>query len=139
MTISNNTGKFVHLSRYLHIEAFHSLSTSEIEVVENAEKLVQVNRGKDYNVACISENKESISFLYYPGFFDQPFPQLNTSWRVKLSGTQRVRKRSRLMEWSPLVGIPSVHRITSLFNSGISAGSICCVLVPCNIQSAVSP
>ncbi len=88
MTASNNTGKFVHLSRYLHTEAFYSLSTSKIEVVENAEKLAQVNRGEDYNVARISENKESISFLYYPGFFDLPFPQLNTSWRVELSGVQ---------------------------------------------------
>ena len=88
MTVSNNIGKFVHLSRYLHIDAFHLLNTSEIEVIENAEKLAQVNRGKDYNVARISENKESISFLYYPGFFDLPFPQLNTSWRVELSGVQ---------------------------------------------------
>ena len=94
MTASNNTGKFVHLSRYLHIDAFNSLSTSEIEVVEIAEKLAQVYRGKDYNVVRLSENKESISFLYYPGFFDKPFPQLNTSWRVELTGTQQVRKRS---------------------------------------------
>src|SRR5690606_40954193 len=94
MTASNNTGKFVHLSRYLHIEAFHSLNTSEIEVLENAEKLAQVSRGEDYNVVRISENKESISFLYYPGFFNQPFPQLNTSWPVELTQTQQVRKRS---------------------------------------------
>lgn len=106
MTASNNTGKFVHLSRYLHTDAFYSLSTSEIEVVENAEKLAQVSRGEDYNVVRISENKESISFLYYPGFFDQPFPQLNTSWRVELSGAQQVRKRSYADSLNP----PILHR-----------------------------
>jgi len=106
MTASSNTGKFVHFSRYLHIEAFHSLNTSEIEVIENAEKLAQVSRGEDYNVARISENKESISFLYYPGFFNQPFPQLNTSWRVELTGTQQVRKRSYADSLNP----PILHR-----------------------------
>lgn len=106
MTASSNTGKFVHFSRYLHIEAFHSLNTSEIEVIENAEKLAQVSKGEDYNVVRISENKESISFLYYPNFFDQPFPILNTSWRVELTGTQQVRKRSYTDSLNP----PILHR-----------------------------
>lgn len=106
MTASNNTGKFVHSSRYLHIDAFHSLNTSEIEVIENAEKLAQVSRGEDCNVVRLSGNKESISFLNYPAFFDQPFPQLNTSWRVELTGAQQVRKRSYADSLNP----PILHR-----------------------------
>lgn len=106
MAALDNVGKSVHLSRYLHIESFHLLNTSEIEIIENAEKLAQINKSQDYNVVRISENKDSISFLYYPSFFDQPFPQLNTSWRVELTGTQQVRKRSYADSLNP----PILHR-----------------------------
>lgn len=106
MIASDNLGKYVHSSRYLHIEAFYLLSTTEAELIECAEKLAQVDRGFDYNVVKISENKESISFLYYPDFFNQPFPKLNTSWRVELTGTQQVRKRSYAGSLNP----PILHR-----------------------------
>lgn len=78
--VSDNIGKFVHSFRYLHIEAFNSLNLTDFELIADAENLAQVNRNVDYNVVKISENKESISFLYYPDFFNQPFPKLNTSW-----------------------------------------------------------
>lgn len=103
---SNNIGKFVHSSRYLHIEAFNSLSLMDLELIADAEKLAQVTKGIDYNVVRISENKESVSFLHYPDFFDQPFPKLNTSWRVELTGTQQVRKRSYADSLNP----PILHR-----------------------------
>jgi len=104
--VSDNIGKFVYLSRYLHIEAFNSLSLSDLEFIADAEKLAQVNRSVDYNVVKISENKESISFLYYSDFFNQPFPKLNTSWRVELTGAQQVRKRSYTDSLNP----PILHR-----------------------------
>lgn len=106
MIASDNLGKYVYSSRYLHIEAFYLLSTTEAELIECAEKLAQVDRGVDYNVVRISKNKESISFLYYPDFFDQPFPKLNTSWRVELTGTQQVRKRFYTDSLNP----PILHR-----------------------------
>ncbi len=104
--VSDNIGKFVYLSRYLHIEAFNSLSLADLELIADAEKLAQVNRSADYNVVKISENKESISFLYYPDFFNQPFPKLNTSWRAELTGTRQVRKRSYADSFNP----PILHR-----------------------------
>jgi len=103
---SDNIGKFVHTSRYLHTEAFNSLSLTDLELIADAEMLAQVNRSVDYNVVKISENKESISFLYYPDFFNQPFPKLNTSWRVELTGAQQVRKRSYTNSLNP----PILHR-----------------------------
>ncbi|MXS79125.1 DNA phosphorothioation-associated putative methyltransferase [Nitrosomonas sp. JL21] len=106
MLVSDSTGKFVHSSRYLHIEAFGSLSLTDLELIADAEKLAQVNRNVDYNVVKISENKEFISFLYYPDFFNQPFPKLNTSWRAELTGTRQVRKRSYADSFNP----PILHR-----------------------------
>ena len=102
----NNAGKFVHSSRYLHIEAFYLLSSAELGTIEHAENLAQLSKDVDYNVVRISENKESISFLHYPGFFDQPFPILNASWRIELTGTQQVRKRFYTDSLNP----PILHR-----------------------------
>lgn len=104
--VSDNTGKFVHSSRYLHIEAFDSLSLTDLELIANAEKLAQVTKGINYNVVRISENKESISLLHYPGFFDQPFPKLNASWRVELHGAGRIHNRSYADSLNP----PILHR-----------------------------
>ncbi len=104
--VSDNTGKFVHSSRYLHIEAFDSLSLTDLELIADAEKLAQVTKGINYNVVRISENKESISFLHYPGFFDQPFPKLNASWRVELHGSGRIHNRSYADSLNP----PILHR-----------------------------
>ena len=106
MAESNSTGKFVHSSRYLHIEAFNSLSITDLELIAEAEKLAQVTKGVNYNVVRISENKESISFLHYPGFFDQPFPRLNASWRVELHGSGRIHNRSYTDSLNP----PILHR-----------------------------
>jgi DNA phosphorothioation-associated putative methyltransferase len=104
--VSDNTGKFVHSSRYLHIEAFDLLSLTDLELIADAEKLAQVTKGLNYNVVRISENKESISFLHYPGFFDQPFPKLNASWRVELHGSERIHNRSYADSLNP----PILHR-----------------------------
>ncbi|MEI2768385.1 MAG: DNA phosphorothioation-associated putative methyltransferase [Nitrosomonas sp.] len=104
--VSDNIGKFVHSSRYLHIEAFDSLSLTDLELIADAEKLAQVTKGINYNVVRISENKESISFLHYPGFFDQPFPKLNASWRVELHGSGRIHNRSYIDSLNP----PILHR-----------------------------
>lgn len=104
--VSDKIGKFVHSSRYLHIEAFNSLSLRDLELIADAEKLAQVTKGVNYNVVRISENKESISFLHYPGFFDQPFPKLNASWRVVLDGVAQIHHRSYVDSLNP----PILHR-----------------------------
>lgn len=104
--VSDNIGKFVHSSRYLHIEAFNSLSLTDLELIADAEKLAQVTKGVNYNVVRISENKESISFLHYPDFFDQPFPKLGASWRVELTGAGQVHNRSYADSLNP----PILHR-----------------------------
>ncbi len=106
MTASDKLGKYVRSSRYLHIEALDLLNSSDQEIIESTEKLAQVTKDVDYNVIRISQNKESISFLHYPGFFDQPFPKLNSSWRVELTGTQQVCKRSYVDSLNP----PILHR-----------------------------
>lgn len=104
--VSDNTGKFVHSSRYLHIEGLDLLSLKDLELIADAEKLAQVTKGLNYNVIRISKNKESISFLHYPGFFDQPFPKLNASWRVELHGSGRIHSRSYADSLNP----PILHR-----------------------------
>lgn len=43
--VLDNIGKFVHSSRYLHIEAFDSLSLTDLEFIADAEKLAQVTKG----------------------------------------------------------------------------------------------
>ncbi len=114
---ANCTGKFVQSSRYLHIEAINLLSESELELVSCAENLAEVTRGTDYNVIRISVDLASVSFLYYPGFFEKPFPELVTSWRIELNASNQVRKRSYTDSLNPHI----LHRKELLLPAGHEA------------------
>jgi DNA phosphorothioation-associated putative methyltransferase len=100
------TGKTVYSSRYLHIEMFHLLNETDLETITLAEGLAKISRGVDYNVVRIATDKNSISFLHYPSFFEQPFPELIASWRVELAGAQSIRNRSYADSLNP----PILHR-----------------------------
>jgi len=99
-------GKVVQSSRYLHIEAIELLDKAEAEVIEHAERLAQITRGTDYNVVRLSADLASVSFLRYPGFFEEPFPELDASWRIELNGPQQVRNRTYAESLNP----PILHR-----------------------------
>ncbi|WP_238985404.1 DNA phosphorothioation-associated putative methyltransferase [Nitrosococcus halophilus] len=50
-----------------------------------AERLAGVCRSDHYNVVRYELGTSCISLLYYPNFFEEPFPALRESWRVDLA------------------------------------------------------
>jgi len=110
-------GKIVHSSRYFHIEAIELLGKTETGVVEHAERLANLKRGVDFNVVRLSTDLSSVSFLHYPTFFEVPFPELEASWRIELSGTQLVRNRNYTDSLNP----PILHRKELLLPEGHEA------------------
>ena len=103
---STTAGKFVHSSRYLHIESVHLLTEVELELIIRAENLALIKRGNDYNVIRISSDLTSVSLLHYPDFFERAFPELFSSWRIEFNGSDQVRSRTYAGSLNP----PILHR-----------------------------
>ena len=103
---STTAGKFVHSSRYLHIESVNLLTEVELELIIRAENLALIKRGNDYNVIRISSDLTSVSLLHYPDFFERAFPELFSSWRIEFNGSDQVRSRTYAGSLNP----PILHR-----------------------------
>ena len=98
-------GKKVLNNVYWHT----SLTTAQDAVVQQhiaeAERLAGLQSGTDYNVVKYDSKSTALSFLNYPNFYDDPFPSLETSYRIDF-GSQRVEKRSYADSFNP----PILHR-----------------------------
>lgn len=98
-------GKKVLNNVYWH----SSLNTEQnLEVqqhVIDAETMAGVQAGADYNVIKYDINNNALSLLWYPGFFTDPFPALEKSYRIDLK-SNRVEKRSYQASLNP----PILHR-----------------------------
>ncbi|MDI1277449.1 DNA phosphorothioation-associated putative methyltransferase [Methylobacter sp.] len=98
-------GKKVLNNVYWH----SSLTTSQNDDVQQhiveAEDLAGLQAGTDYNVVKYDVKDDALSLLWYPNFFNDPFPALERSYRINLS-TKRVEKRSYQASLNP----PILHR-----------------------------
>ena len=98
-------GKKVLNNVYWH----SSLTTAQADDVQQhiaaAETLANLRAGIDYNIVKYDSKSQSLSLLWYPGFFDHAFPSLENSYRIDLS-TRRVEKRSYQASLNP----PILHR-----------------------------
>lgn len=98
-------GKKVLNNIYWHCSLTDSQDSRVQATIREAEALANLEPGVEYNVIKYDGKSKILSLLWYPNFFEQPFPALEKSYRVDLA-TQRVEKRSYQSSLNP----PILHR-----------------------------
>ncbi|CAD6871625.1 DNA phosphorothioation-associated putative methyltransferase [Methylomonas fluvii] len=98
-------GKKVLNHVYWHYSLTDAQESEMQQIVKAAEILAHLKPGLDYNVIKYDGKSRSLSLLWYPNFFEEPFPALETSFRIDLA-TQRVEKRNYQTSLNP----PILHR-----------------------------
>ena len=98
-------GKTVANRLYVHTFAIDALADDLMQALPSAEEIARVRRPEDYNVIRFDPTAEQVALLSYPGFFDDPFPELRESWRVDLT-TGGVGHRTYVDSLNP----PILHR-----------------------------
>ncbi|MBL3599338.1 MAG: DNA phosphorothioation-associated putative methyltransferase [gamma proteobacterium endosymbiont of Lamellibrachia anaximandri] len=76
--------KVVGRSIYLYVDVLPYLDDECAAFVQKAEQLAKVQRYDQFNLVRIDGTGQSIAFLNYPEFPDEPFPSLHESWLVNL-------------------------------------------------------
>lgn len=79
-----SVGKRIASNLYVHASALSSLPAEASELVERARRLAALEPGT-FDVVRIDDGGASVSFLAYPGFFDEAFPCLSVSHRVDMA------------------------------------------------------
>ena len=98
-------GKAVANRLYVHECAVEALAGELTDALPRAEEAAQIRRPEGYNVIRFDPTAQQVALLSYPGFFDDPFPELRESWRVDLT-TGEVGHRSYADSLNP----PILHR-----------------------------
>lgn len=102
--ISRTVGKLVGDNLYVHRLCLDGLSVDQRFLIQQAEALAPGILDAT-NVIKIDAKNRTLSFLNYPGFFEEGFPSLAESWRIRLD-TQRLTYRS----YSESLNPPILHR-----------------------------
>jgi DNA phosphorothioation-associated putative methyltransferase len=98
-------GKKVLNYCYWHTSLTWVQSAQVQKHIAEAEILAGLHADSDYNVIKYHINGQALSLLWYPGFFNDPFPSLERSFHVDLN-TKRVVIRSYHDSLNP----PILHR-----------------------------
>ncbi|MGZ8946995.1 MAG: DNA phosphorothioation-associated putative methyltransferase, partial [Methylococcaceae bacterium] len=98
-------GKKVLNNVYWHSSLTNVQNDEVQQHIAKAETLACLQAGTDYNVVKYDINGQALSLLWYPGFFNDPFPALEKSYRINLK-SRRVDKRSYQTSLNP----PILHR-----------------------------
>jgi DNA phosphorothioation-associated putative methyltransferase len=98
-------GKKVLNNVYWHHSLTESQDAEVQETINAAESLANLKPNLDYNVVKYDSKSSMLSLLWYPNFFEEPFPALETSFRIDLT-QQKVEKRSYQTSLNP----PILHR-----------------------------
>ncbi|NOT13096.1 MAG: DNA phosphorothioation-associated putative methyltransferase [Methylococcaceae bacterium] len=98
-------GKKVLTNFYWHYTLTESQAAEVQETIKTAETLANLKPSRDYNVIKYDGKSSMLSLLWYPNFFEEPFPALETSFRIDLT-QQKVEKRSYQTSLNP----PILHR-----------------------------
>ncbi len=84
-------GKRVNDAVYLHCLLVAEQADAVKRLVAAAQSLAGLSEEK-FGIVRISGKLPEIALLDYPGFFDEPFPQLSTSWLVDLTSRRATRR-----------------------------------------------
>ena len=98
-------GKKVLNNLYWHYDLSAAQPEEFQDRIINAEILSGLKAGVDYNIVKYDLNSPMLSLLWYPEFFTDPFPALETSYRIDIEAG-RVEKRSYQSSINP----PILHR-----------------------------
>lgn len=98
-------GKKVLNNVYWHISLTSVQDDQVQQRIAESEALAGLQAGTGYNVIKHDINGQALSLLWYPGFFNEPFPTLEKSYRIDLK-TQRIEKRNYQDSLNP----PVLHR-----------------------------
>lgn len=98
-------GKKVLGNVYWHYSLTESQAHEVQETIRTAEAIAHLKPGQDYNVIKYDGLSDVLSLLWYPNFFEEPFPALETSFRIDLN-LNKVEKRSYQTSVNP----PILHR-----------------------------
>ena len=98
-------GKQVGIHTYWHYSLTVSQPAAVQHLVAEAEQIVGLVAGQDFNIIKFAQAENSVSLLHYPRFFEDPFPALSRSWSVDLV-TKTVKRRSYAESLNP----PILHR-----------------------------
>ena len=99
------SGKQLHLDTYWHCSITHNQSSVVQRAVQEAEQIAGIVAEVDYQVVKYRRDGTALSLLDYADFFDTPFPELRTSWRVDLDGKSFVRRN-----YHRSINPPILHR-----------------------------
>jgi len=116
-------GKKVLNNVYWHSSLTTAQNFDVQQHIAEAESLAGVEAGANYNVVKYDINSNSLSLLWYPGFFTDPFPALDKSYRIDLE-CKRVEKRNYQSSINP----PILHRKELLLSPSDSHNSLFCEL-----------
>jgi DNA phosphorothioation-associated putative methyltransferase len=98
-------GKKVLNNTYWHCSLTAEQGDEIQQVVTEAESLANLIAGTDYNVLKYDGKSSVLSLLWYPYFFEDPFPTLQKSYRIDLD-SKRIEKRCYESSLNP----PILHR-----------------------------
>ncbi len=116
-----DVGKRVGTSLYLHVALIPSLPDPLRDFVEDLPCRVGLTP-EDANVIKVDLNRKRVSLLSYPGFWDEGFPRLATSWTLDLNTNQHSCRRYNLDNNPPILHrkellIPADHAEVSPFQA----------------------
>lgn len=97
-------GKSLGLRLYMHVEAISSSSHDHQALIDRARCFSRIGTD-DFNVVRLNAYANHVSFLLYPRFFDDAFPELQNSISVDLKRSIQT-KRSYADSLNP----PILHR-----------------------------
>ena len=98
-------GKKVLNNLYWHYDLSAAQPEEFQDRIINAEILSGLKAGVDYNIIKYDLNSPMLSLLWYPEFFTDPFPALETSYRIDIEAG-RVEKRSYQSSINPPYSAP---------------------------------
>lgn len=98
-------GKKILNNVYWHCSLTESQDAEVQQIINTAETLATLKPNHDYNVVKYDGKSQILSLLWYPDFFEEPFPALETSFRIDIN-KQKVEKRSYQTSLNP----PILHR-----------------------------
>jgi DNA phosphorothioation-associated putative methyltransferase len=98
-------GKLVAGRLYAHLELLPLLPDSTQQLVTAAQRYLPPNAIKLFNIVRVNIDDPEVAFLHYPDFYEDAFPALRESWKVR-TDTGHVVYRTYEQSLNP----PILHR-----------------------------
>lgn len=102
--MNNKVGKVIANTVYVHALALDYLDASLADLVREALDICAESVASA-NVFKVDSRNRVVSCLNYPGFFQQPFPELSESWRIHVE-----HKRVSYRTYHESLNPPILHR-----------------------------